>query len=176
MFCSHGCKASSPWDKFLWHHVTIIILPPGAATRTNSLTNLVLSGICSPLSIDHTRSNFPSSNGCSNASATWNDAYTRPMSMSSKYINVYSKLQDGTLSESDWAAARSLALLAWTGLRVIPMHSAPNLEARYLELPPIPHPTSTTLFILFSSSPSSFSSKNSETGSTQESFLAFIYI
>jgi hypothetical protein len=34
-----------------------------------------LLGICSPLSIDHTRSNWPSGNGCSRASATWNETY-----------------------------------------------------------------------------------------------------
>ena len=51
-----------------------------------------------------------------------------------------------TLSDSPWAVARALALWAWTGLRVIPWHLAPNLLAMHLELPPIPHPTSTTLF------------------------------
>jgi hypothetical protein len=50
-----------------------------------------------------------------------------------------------TLSASPCAAARALALWAWMGLRVIPWHLAPNLLAMYLELPPIPHPTSTTL-------------------------------
>ena len=50
-----------------------------------------------------------------------------------------------TLSASPWAAARALALWAWTGLRVIPWHLAPYFLAKYLELPPIPHPTSTTL-------------------------------
>lgn len=54
-----------------------------------------------------------------------------------------------TLSASPWAAARALALWAWTGLRVMPWHLAPYFLARYLELPPIPHPTSTRLLGLF---------------------------
>mgnify|MGYP001796536902 CR=1 FL=1 len=34
----------------------------------------VLSGMCSPLSIDQTRSNCPSVKGCFKASANWNDS------------------------------------------------------------------------------------------------------
>lgn len=69
-----------------------------------------------------------------------------------------------TWSDKPWEMARELALSAWTGLRVIPVHLALNFLARYLELPPIPHPTSTILFgLLFfdgSSSSSSVRSNN----------------
>lgn len=47
------------------------------------------------------------------------------------------------LPSNPWAAASSWALCACTGLRVMPWHLAPYFLARYLELPPIPHPTST---------------------------------
>lgn len=51
-----------------------------------------------------------------------------------------------TWLESPSETARALALWAWTGLKVMPQHWAPNFLARYLELPPIPHPTSTIRF------------------------------
>uniref|UniRef100_A0A0A9CVW4 Uncharacterized protein n=1 Tax=Arundo donax TaxID=35708 RepID=A0A0A9CVW4_ARUDO len=68
----------------------MIIVPPGAATRASSLTNFLLSGMCSPLSMDQTRSNCPSGNGCSKASATWRE----------------------TLSDNPCAAARAFPLSA----------------------------------------------------------------
>jgi len=37
-------------SRFLWHHVTMMSFPPGAARRASSPTNLGLSGMCSPLS------------------------------------------------------------------------------------------------------------------------------
>ena len=49
----------------------MIMRPPGWQTLTSSLTNLGLVGMCSPLSRLQTRSNDPSSNGWSKASATW---------------------------------------------------------------------------------------------------------
>ena len=54
----------------LWHQVTMMMRPPGAVTRASSPTNRGFSGMCSPLSSDHTRSKAPSSKGCCSASAT----------------------------------------------------------------------------------------------------------
>ena len=48
-----------------------------------------------------------------------------------------------TLSANPSAAVSASALLAWIWLKVIPWHVAPYFLARYLEPPPIPHPTST---------------------------------
>lgn len=60
-----------------------------------------------------------------------------------------SRTVEKTLSDNPCAAARAFPLSACTGLNVIPEHCAPYLFARYLELPPIPHPTSTIVFGLF---------------------------
>lgn len=54
----------------LWHHVTMMMRPPGMHTLANSPTKRALSGMCSPLSMLHTRSKELSSKGCCNASAT----------------------------------------------------------------------------------------------------------
>ena len=43
---------SSRWTLYLWHHVTMMIRPPGAVTLKSSFTNCFLSGMCSPLSMD----------------------------------------------------------------------------------------------------------------------------
>lgn len=66
-----GRKKRGSFSESGTHHVTMMTLPPGAATRVSSPMNLVLSGMCSPLSIDHTRSNELSANGMFSASATW---------------------------------------------------------------------------------------------------------
>lgn len=91
---------------------------------SEAINTLFLSGMCSPLSMDQTRSNWPSGKGWFKASATSNESWAL----------------------SPWASASCWALCAWTGLRVMPLHLAPNFLARYRELPPMPHPTSTILF------------------------------
>jgi len=69
------------------------------------------------------------------------------------------------LSANPSVSARALALCAWKGLSVMPWHLAPNFLAMYLELPPIPHPTSTTVFGPFSgSSGKQFRYKNNGLG------------
>lgn len=57
-----------------------------------------------------------------------------------------------TWSDNPCAAARAFPLSAWTGLNVMPLHCAPYFLAKYLELPPIPHPTSTNVLGFFSGS------------------------
>lgn len=67
-----------------------------------------------------------------------------------------------TLSDNPCAAARAFPLSAWTGLNVMPQHCAPYLFARYLELPPIPQPTSTMVLGLFAASSGSASIRGSK--------------
>ncbi|GFS32203.1 gamma-tocopherol methyltransferase [Actinidia rufa] len=101
-FLSSGLNNSSGGERSLWHEVTIIIVASNAATRANSLINFDLLGMCSPLNIDHTRSNWASGIGWLIASLTWKE----------------------TLSASPWAEARASAFWTWTGLRVMPWHWA----------------------------------------------------
>ena len=65
---------SRPWAAYRWHQVTMMMRPPGAATLASSPTNWGFSGMCSPLSRDHTRSKDLSAKGWCRASATC--AYT----------------------------------------------------------------------------------------------------
>ncbi len=59
----------------------MMMRPPGMHTLASSPTKRALSGMCSPLSMLHTRSNELSSNGCCRASATWKLALSpRPCS------------------------------------------------------------------------------------------------
>ena len=61
---------SRPGVAYLWHQVTMMMRPPGAATLASSPTNRGFSGMCSPLSRDQTRSKDLSSKGWCRASAT----------------------------------------------------------------------------------------------------------
>lgn len=80
--------------------------------------------MCSPLSMDQTRSKEPSWNGCFSALATW------------KLIS----------SDKPCLAVMSTALSTCTGLNVMEFTFAWYFRAKYRELPPIPHPTSTIVF------------------------------
>ena len=63
-----------------WHHVAIAIRPPGLRTRAISCTYFSLSGMCSPLSHAHTRSNESSANFMFSASTSSNLAFGIPRS------------------------------------------------------------------------------------------------
>ena len=64
----------------------MMMRPPGMHTLASSPTKRLLSGMCSPLSMLHTRSNELSSNGCCRASATWKLAFSpRPCSFAKAF-------------------------------------------------------------------------------------------
>lgn len=150
-------------------------------SRTSMFT-FCLFGMCSPLSIDQTRSNCPSGNGCSRASATWKEACAKHVHIVTSNVKPNPKYIWGlrlksqticqernirqTLSDNPCAAARAFPLSACTGLNVIPEHCAPYLLARYLELPPIPHPTSTIVLGLFVGSSASTRVRSSNISNT----------
>mmetsp|Transcript_10166 Transcript_10166/g.30538 ORF Transcript_10166/g.30538 Transcript_10166/m.30538 type:complete len:252 (-) Transcript_10166:638-1393(-) len=105
-----------------WHHVAITRVPPGFSTRTISSTYSFLSGMCSPLSQAHTRSKLSSGQSILSASMTWKCTLSTPCS---------------------WAS--SVPRFTWAGDSVIPSTEALlNFLARWREVPPKPHPTSST--------------------------------
>ena len=64
----------------------MMMRPPGMHTLASSPTKRALSGMCSPLSMLHTRSKESSSNGCCRASATWKIALSsRPCSFAKAF-------------------------------------------------------------------------------------------
>mmetsp|Transcript_8366 Transcript_8366/g.37689 ORF Transcript_8366/g.37689 Transcript_8366/m.37689 type:complete len:257 (+) Transcript_8366:218-988(+) len=106
-----------------WHHVAMTIVPPGLSTRIISSTYFFLSGMCSPDSHAHTKSKVSSGKSIASAFITRNDAFGRFCS-----------------------AASSVALSTCFGERVMPVTrvSGPNVLAMCLDVPPMPHPTSST--------------------------------
>ena len=131
-----------------WHHVAMTSVPPGFSTRTISSTYFFLSGMCSPDSHAHTRSNELSGKSIASAFMTRKSALRTPC-----------------------CSANSVARATCFGDRVMPVTDVPSPKpfARWRDAPPIPHPTSSTVLGVFSAQPAqmAISSTKSSLASTK---------